>query len=96
MKDPGQDERAGAAQVAERASTIVRDHVRSIIEAAQARADAVTSAAESDAGALRAQAHDAASNVLEQMDALESKLGDRMSGLRGEAASVSETQKERS
>jgi hypothetical protein len=95
-QDSRQDELSGAGQVAERAGAIVSDHVRSIIDSAQARADEVTSEAESEARALRAQAHGTASTVLERIDTFESTLGDRVNGLREEAAAVSESGKERS
>ena len=95
-QDAKQGELSGAADVAERASSIVTDHVRSIIDSAQARAADVTREAESDARELRAEAHQAATQVLERIDSLEDTLGSALAGLRDESASVSETLKDRS
>lgn len=76
-------------EAAERAGSIVTDHVRSIIDAAQTRAQEIERNAQQEAQQIRTEAYEAANRVLERVDALEGRLGGLVSGLRQEASSLS-------
>ncbi len=80
-----QDELTRAVEAAERAGSIVTDHVRSIVSAAESRAAEIERNAQQEAHAIRTDAYEAAGRVLERMDSLESRLGDLVGGLRSEA-----------
>lgn len=84
-----QDELSRAVEAAERAGSIVTDHVRSIIDAAETRAQETERNAQQEAQQLRTEAYEAANRVLERIDALEGRLGELVSGLRQEAGSLS-------
>jgi hypothetical protein len=79
------DELAQAIEAADRAGAIVTDHVRSIIDAAQSRANEIEQNARQDAEETRRQAHASAVRLLERVDAMESQLGELVTGLRREA-----------
>lgn len=92
MADPqgtSQDELSRAVEAAERAGSIVTDHVRSIIDAAQTRAAEIERAAQQEAQEIRTEAYEAANRVLERIDSLEERLGGLVSGLRSDANSLS-------
>jgi Mg2+ and Co2+ transporter CorA len=84
----GQSERNELLQVveaADRAGAIVTDQVRSIIEAAETKAQEIERNAEQEAGVTRQAASEAASRILERIDAIESELGSLVDSLRREA-----------
>lgn len=92
MADPqsmDQEELSRAVEAADRAGSIVTEHVRSIIDAAQTRAAEIERNAQQDADAIRTEAYEAAERVLERIDSLEGRLGGLVSGLRSEASSLS-------
>ena len=92
MADPQgmqQDELSRAVEAAERAGSIVSEHVRSIIDAAQTRATEIERNAQQEAQEIRTEAYEAASRVLQRIDSLEDRLGDVVSGLRGDADALS-------
>ena len=76
----------GAA--ADRAGSIVTEQVRSIIQAAESNAADIRRDAERDAHLTRRQAADAASRVLERLDAIEQPLGELVAALRREADGI--------
>ncbi len=79
------DEFVQAVEAANRAGAIVTDHVRSIIDAAQSRADAIERSARQDAEEIRKGAYEGATRLLERIDAMEGQLGTVVSNLRREA-----------
>jgi hypothetical protein len=84
----GQSERNELLQVveaADRAGAIVTDQVRSIIEAAETKAQEIERNAEQEAGVTRQSASEAASRILERIDAIENQLGALVDSLRREA-----------
>lgn len=92
MVDPQgtrQDDLSRAIEASERAGSIVSDHVRSIIDAAQSRATEIERKAQQEAQEIRNEAYEAADRVLERMDSLEDRLGTVITGLRQEASSLS-------
>lgn len=88
-QDVQQDELSRAVEAADRAGSIVTDHVRSIIDAAQTRAAEIERNAQREADEIRTAAYEAATRVLERIDSLESRLGGVISQLRSDAASLS-------
>lgn len=84
-----QDDLSRAVEAADRAGSIVTDHVRSIIDAAQTRAAEIERSAQQDAETIRTEAYEAANRVLERIDSLEGRLGDLVGGLRQEASGLS-------
>ena len=84
-----QDDLSRAVEAAERAGSIVSEHVRSIIDAAQTRAAEIERNAQQEAQEIRTEAYEAASRVLQRIDSLEDRLGDVVSGLRGDADGLS-------
>lgn len=84
-----QDDLSRAVEAAERAGSIVTDHVRSIIDAAQTRAGEIERTANQEAHVLRTEAYEAATRVLERIDSLEGALGGLVTDLRKEASSLS-------
>lgn len=84
-----EDDLSRAVEAADRAGAIVTDHVRSIIDAAQARADEIERSARDEADELRSQAEKSARRVLERIDAVEGHLGKLVTGLRRDADNIS-------
>ena len=84
-----QDELTRAIEAADRAGSIVTEHVRSIIDAAQQRAAEMDRTAQQEAESIRTEAYEAAQRVLERIDSLEGQLGGLVSGLREEAGNLS-------
>jgi len=84
-----QEELSRAVEAADRAGSIVTDHVRSIIDAAQARAGEIERNAQEEAEAIRTQAYEAAIRVLERIDSMEARLGALVTGLREESSKLS-------
>ncbi len=84
-----QEELSRAVEAADRAGSIVTDHVRSIIDAAQARAGEIERNAQEEAEAIRTQAYEAAIRVLERIDSTEARLGALVTGLREESSKLS-------
>lgn len=83
-----QDEFTRAVEAADRAGAIVTEHVRSIIDAAQTRADEVERSAREEADEIRSQAEKSARRVLERIDAVEGHLGTLVGSLRQDADSL--------
>jgi len=83
------DELASAVEAADRAGAIVTDHVRSIVDAAQARADEIERNARQEADEIRRAAHGSATRLLERIDAMEGQLNSLVSGLRREVDQLS-------
>lgn len=88
-RDTSQDELQGAIEAADRAGSIVTDHVRSIIDAAQTRAADIERDAEKEAEEIRDRAMDAANTVLERIDSIENQLGNLVGSLRKESDGLS-------
>ena len=86
---------ARAVEASERAGSIVSDHVRAIIDAAQMRAGEIERNAQQEAQEIRSEAYEAANRVLERIDSIEGRLGNLVTGLRQEASSLSETNGQR-
>lgn len=84
-----QDELTRAVEAADRAGSIVTEHVRSIIDAAQSRAAEIERNAQAEAEEIRTQAYEAASRVLERIDSMEDRLGSLITGLREETGRLS-------
>jgi glutamyl-tRNA reductase len=76
------------AEAADRAGAIVTEHIRSIIEQAQANADEILRNAEQEAETLRRRAADSASRMLERLHALDGPLSELVSELQREADSL--------
>jgi len=74
-----------AAQAAERAGAVISDQIRSIMEAAQAKADDIERAAEDDARNTREEAVQAVTRLLEQIDTIEGHVSGLAENLRREA-----------
>jgi hypothetical protein len=74
-----------AVAAAERAGSIVTDQVRSIIEAAEARAAEIRRQAEEDAQRTRETASQVAQGVLERVDALGGPMASLVAELRAES-----------
>lgn len=79
------DELLQAVEAADRAGAIVTDHVRSIVEAAQARATEIEQSARRDAEEMTKNAHTGAVRLLERIDTMEGQLGTLVASLRREA-----------
>jgi cell division septum initiation protein DivIVA len=79
------DDLLRAVEAADRAGAIVTDHVRSIIDAAESRANEIEQNARKEAESTRRQAHASATRLLERIDAMEGQLGDLVTSLRREA-----------
>lgn len=84
-----QNELTRAVEAAERAGSIVSEHVRSIIDAAQTRAAEIERSAQQEAEGIRTEAYETAERVLEKIDSLEGRLGGLVNGLRAEASTLS-------
>lgn len=91
-----QDDLSRAIEASERAGSIVSDHVRSIIDAAQTRAGEIERNAQQEAQQIRTEAYEAATRVLERIDSMEDRLGSIVSELRQEASSLSGGRAQRS
>ena len=89
QQDMQQDELSRAVEAAERAGSIVSDHVGSIIDAAQTQAAEIERSAQQEAEGIRTEAYEAASRVLEKIDSLEDRLGNLVSGLREDVRGLS-------
>jgi vacuolar-type H+-ATPase subunit E/Vma4 len=83
------DDLLQTVQAADRAGAIVTDHVRSIIDAAETRANEIEQNARREAEEVRRHAHASAVRLLERIDAMEGQLGDLVSSLRREADQLS-------
>ena len=88
-QDAQHDELTRAVEAAERAGSIVTDHVQSIIDAAQTRAAEIERNAQQEAAEIRTEAHRAATRVLKRIDSMETRLGGVVSQLRNDAAKLS-------
>jgi hypothetical protein len=89
--DRQDNEKQNALQVTEaanRAGAIVTDHIRSIIDQAEASAAEIRRAAEVEADAVRQRAAESASRILERIDALDGPLSELVAGLQREADSL--------
>ena len=80
-----------AVEAAERAGSVVSEQIRSIMEAAQAKADEIERHAEDEAAQSRQESAGAAARLLEQIDDLESHLSGLVQSLRREADQLSVT-----
>ena len=78
-----------AVEAAERAGSVVSEQIKSIMEAAQARAAEIERSAEGEAAATRQEAAEAASRLLGQIDEMEGHLSGLVQSLRKEADQLS-------
>ena len=78
-----------AVEAAERAGSVVSEQIRSIMEAAQAKADEIEREAGEEADRTRQDAAAAASRLLDQIDEMESHLSGLVQSLRQEADGLS-------
>ena len=88
MAETGQNHSNDVVQfggAADRAGAIVTEHVRSIIEAAEVRAEDIRKSAEEDARRTRDAASEAASAVLKRIDEMGEPLAALAHDLRSEA-----------
>ncbi|MEA2398031.1 MAG: hypothetical protein QOK25_1587 [Thermoleophilaceae bacterium] len=91
MLDRQDNDKQNALQVTEaanRAGAIVTDHIRSIIDQAEASAAEIRRAAEVEADAVRQRAAESAARILERIDALDGPLSELVAGLQREADSL--------
>jgi cell division septum initiation protein DivIVA len=84
----GQHDLVQVGTAADRAGAMVTEQVRSIIEAAESRAEEIRRNAERDAEQMRNEAVEAAHRILDRLDAIEGPLGDLVTSLRREADSL--------
>src|SRR3954452_15646875 len=87
MNDENHHEHAGFGinGPADRAGSIVTDHVRSTIEAAEAKAAEIRRQADDDARKTRETAHEVATETLARIDALGGPLAELVNDLRAQA-----------
>lgn len=78
-----------AVEAAERAGSVVSEQIRSIMEAAQGKADEIEREAGEEAERTRQDAAAAASRLLEQIDDMEGHLTGLVQSLRREADQLS-------
>ncbi len=78
-----------AVEAAERAGSVVSEQIRSIMEAAQAKADEIERDAQDEAERTRQQSAEAAGRLLEQIDEMEGHLSGLVQSLRREADQLS-------
>lgn len=91
MPDPQDSDHQNLLQVgeaADRAGAIVTDHIRTLIEQAEASAEEIRSNAEREAAGIQKRAADAASRVLERIDAIDGPLSELVADLQREADSL--------
>jgi hypothetical protein len=81
----GAEDLAQIGTAADRAGAMVTEQVRSIIEAAEKRAEEIRSSAERDSDEMRTEAVAAAHRILDRLDAIEGPLGELVTSLRREA-----------
>jgi cell division septum initiation protein DivIVA len=72
-------------EASDRAGALVAQHVRAIVDAAEADAARIRERAEEDARRIVRQAADAAARVLAEIDALDGPLSETVAGLRRQA-----------
>jgi flagellar biosynthesis/type III secretory pathway protein FliH len=86
----GEDKRIlEAVEAAERAGSVVSEQIRSIMEAAQAKADEIERQAQEEAARSRQESAEAARRLLEQIDEMEGHLSGLVQSLRQEADQLS-------
>lgn len=78
-----------AVEAAERAGSVVSEQIRSIMEAAQAKADEIERHAQEEADRSRQESAEAATRLLEQIDEMEGHLSGLVQSLRREADQLS-------
>ena len=78
-----------AVEAAERAGSVVSEQIRSIMEAAQAKADEIERQAQEEADRSRQESAEAATRLLEQIDEMEGHLSGLVQSLRREADQLS-------
>ena len=74
-----------AVEAAERAGSVVSEQIRSIMEAAQAKATEIERQAQQEADRSRQESAEAATRLLEQIDEMEGHLSGLVQSLRREA-----------
>ena len=74
-----------AVEAAERAGSVVSEQIRSIMEAAQAKATEIARQAQQEADRSRQESAEAATRLLEQIDEMEGHLSGLVQSLRREA-----------
>lgn len=79
---------ADLTEAARRAGSIVDEHINSIVDLAERRADEIRRSAERDAEATRREAVDSARRVFERINALERPLGELVQTLQSESQRV--------
>jgi hypothetical protein len=77
------------AAAADRAGAIVSDHIRTLIEQAEANAEEIRSNAERDAVAIRRRAVEAASRVIQRIESIDGPLAELVNEIQREADSLS-------
>ncbi len=78
-----------AVEAAERAGSVVSEQIRSIMEAAQAKAAEIERNAQDEASRSRQESAEAATRLLEQIDEMEGHLSGLVQSLRREADQLS-------
>lgn len=73
------------AEAADRAGAIVTEHIRSIIEQAETSAEEIRVTAEREAAEIRQHAAEAASRLLERINAIDGPLAELVAELQREA-----------
>ena len=76
------------AEAADRAGAIVSEHIRSIIDQAEANAEEVRRSAEQEADVIRRRAADSATRMLERINAIDGPLSQLVAELQREADSL--------
>ena len=78
-----------AVEAAERAGSVVSEQIRSIMEAAQAKADEIERHAQDEAERSRQESTEATTRLLEQIDDMEGYLSGLVQSLRRESDQLS-------
>jgi cell division septum initiation protein DivIVA len=79
---------AQVGEAADRAGAIVTEHIRSIIDQAEANAEEIRRGAQQEAEAIRHQAADSAARMLERLRAIEGPLAELVTELERELGGV--------
>jgi F0F1-type ATP synthase membrane subunit b/b' len=87
-------EAAHGGEAADRAGAIVTEHIRSIIEQAEARAEEIRRDATREAEGIRQQAVDSASRLLERIRAIEGPLAELVTELEREVGLPAELEQQ--
>jgi vacuolar-type H+-ATPase subunit H len=77
------------AAAADRAGAIVSDHIRTLIEQAEANAEEIRSNAEREAETIKRRAVEAASRVIQRIESIDGPLAELVNEIQREADSLS-------